>query len=424
MKKHLIRFSTLMVAMVMFGCNDDSSKSPQNAPAIDENKPCEYNVEEQYRKCAEMDGVSVYEFCHPDGVIKSIECDGACTTPKSCKLPNDKCAPGTHKCNYGDSLFSEMGVGMVCDNNGVWKKDQDCASGVCNGTRCGKLADTEICKGVTESRCEDNADGMGILATCTDETRTRTECNASCKNDKECGTCISGKTKCENITTKDRLGNDIEVGQITGCENGEPVERLCDYERKCADETSCEICNETECKAQSTPAGEVAIITMTCSNETVTYSCGMASCNIATKGCGECQNGSKRCENHEEDGKLIGYFETCEDGLYKNLTRCAEDVSCYGERSCGNCVNGDTKCEIDNWGGEHAFVYFCVDGSWSTSHDYQCPTDQCTSDNKMCAFSTAQICVQRDYGETGRIVIKENNGYTFKDCDNEAAKAA
>ena len=420
MKKQFVKISVLMIAMLAFGCNDDSGNSTPNAPAIDENKPCDYSVEEQYRKCAEMDGVSVYEYCHPDGIIKSTECDGACTTPKSCKLPNDACAPGSHKCNYGDSLFSEMGVGMVCDNNGVWKKDQDCASGVCNGTRCGKLADTEICKGVTEARCEDNEDGIGILATCTEETRTRTECpNASCKNDKECGTCKSGEVKCENVT--DDKG--IEVGLIKVCENSEWVESKCKYNRKCASATSCEICEETECVTTPTfPVGDVSYVKLSCPSEAepVTYSCSIVSCVTATKECGECQNESKRCENHDENGKQVGYISTCEDGQYKKPTRCADDVPCKGN-ACGDCLNGDTKCEIDNWGGEHAFVYFCVDGSWSSSHDYQCPTAQCTSDNKMCAFTTAQICVQREYGKTGRIITKENNGYSFKDCDDDTS---
>ncbi len=419
MKKQFVRFSTLMVAMLMFGCDDDSGNSTPNAPAIDENKPCDYSVEEQYRKCAEMDGVSVYEYCHPDGIIKSTECDGACTTPKSCKLPNDACAPGTHKCNYGDSLFSEMGVGMVCDNNGVWKKDQDCASGVCNGTRCGKLADTEICKGVTEPRCENDADGMGILATCTEEKRTRTECNASCKNDKECGSCKSGETKCEDIKGDD----DVEIGYAKVCQDGEWIESQCKYKRKCADETSCEICESTECTTTSyNPVGDVSVLTLSCPSEAepVNYSCSTVSCVTATKECGECQNGAGNCENREENGKQVGYLKTCEDGLFKNPTRCDNGFSCYN-RGCGDCVNGDTECRIEDWGGTHAFVYFCENGSWSRSHDYQCPTDQCSSDNKMCAFSTAQICVQKDRGQDARLIKKSNNAYIYESCPDDVS---
>ena len=402
--------------------NNNNNNNNENNNQQDES--CDYTQEETYRKCTDNNGVGVYSYCHPDNKIMKIDCDGACIDATSCKLSTGDCAPGANKCEGGDSLFSPIGASSVCNQDGTWREATACPSSVCTGTRCGQLDDSGICEGITEARCQNGEDGVGIIVECTESTRTLTACpnSASCKNEYECGDCKDSDSKCED-TTETISGKEVKIGNLSVCENGEWKTDVCKYKRPCADdEKSCESCEIQSCENKDTGGygGKIAILTLSCPSEAnASHSCGQVTCT-ETNECGECRDGGGRCEDREENGKQIGYRYSCDKGRFVQPTKCENDVSCNGEYGCGDCQNGDTKCEVRFWAGQdRGYMKVCIDGRWQ--NEVECPTGACTSDNKMCEYSGDQLCVQQEYEKIGIIVTKDGEGYKFEKCASEVS---
>ena len=64
------------------------------------------------------------------------------------------------------------------------------------------------------------------------------------------------------------------------------------------------------------------------------------SCNEKNTDCGECVNGTVKCENTD----LTGYKKTCSKGKW-STEKCSNGYSCKSDgKTCGACVDGPISC--------------------------------------------------------------------------------
>lgn len=150
---------------------------------------------------------------------------------------------------------------------------------------------------VIETSCEDEGT-QGIFYECVDDAPCEiTECpdgNSCNVTFTDCGECRNGTSKCID-------GSD-GIGETYTCING----RWQKDEEKCA-----------------------------------------GSCNSEMKMCGEsgCVNYTIECRDDLATENGGGAIAQCKFGKWEIVSECTDGVSCNDENSCGECRNGSTKCE-------------------------------------------------------------------------------
>ncbi len=219
-------------------------------------------------------------------------------------------------------------------SGGTATPEHDCVCGrtVCDkGVVCNYV--TKICANIiaaecdaeTPARCVDNGFGIGIVTDCQNGHLFQWSCNnVSCNETEDgCGECVnSDATICEDSASF--------LGQETRCVKGKKIKEACSQNS----------CNGNEC--------------------------------------GSCLNYSHICLN---DADQIGQVKECQGGRNgETITNCL-DVSCRSDLpTCGECKNGTLRCEEDN--NNDAIMYRCVGGRWERIQNrfdpfdpsYACPS--------------------------------------------------
>ena len=335
-----------------------------------------------------------------------IKCDGICIDPNT----NMNFCGATASCSGDDK-------GSKCTT------DQTCTAGKC--------VDKGVC---TANVCSDGkiqvcANGnLGVAANCAGE--------ASCKSATECGECKNGILECNDSKIKTcenglwKEGADCKTDSkicVAGacteasscdaniCANGKI--QICGEDHKLQSEKACD--GETSCKSTS-ECGECKDGSLKC-DDTKIMICenGLwkedVDCNAENKTClaGTCM--AKSCGTSIcKDGKL----QVCgEDNTLQPEKACDGDASCKNGSECGECKNDAFECTTETG------YKLCSAGQWKT--------EACT-DNKVCNVEAKGCgCVENTFEctETGYRICKEGEWEpeacaSNETCDPEAKNCA
>ena len=195
-------------------------------------------------------------------------------------------------------------VEVSCEDNGTQGiltecvDDAPCETTECpDGNSCNRLyTDCGECRNGT-SKCYDGDSGTGIYICETGSFKLLRECTIGCNSDgRDCAgdECTDGETKCVN--------GDDDRGETYSCTEG----RWQKDEVKCA-----------------------------------------GSCDKQMKQCGEgnCVNYTMKCRDDLTTENGGGAIAQCKFGKWEIYEECSNGFSCKNENSCGECRNGSTKCE-------------------------------------------------------------------------------
>jgi hypothetical protein len=272
----------------------------------------------------------------------NAECkDGAC----------DKvCTEGTQSC-FDGTVYK-------CINNAI--VTESCNGNMCKDNACGECSESD-------NTCINDTEAAGTLTTCVNGLKTTQSCanKASCNASGTCGACNDlTEAVCENSTT----GGSI----VTTCQNGTLLKtKNPDVSCNAAGTGSGE-CEDGETKCAIT--GYSKITYEVCTNGTWVETKCNASCTLDGK-CGECKNGTPKCENNTQ--------YTCSNGQWGTPTTCGFFGCSSATNKCAECRDGQKKCDTYNYGsyGSGAYVITCKNGSYNMSMSYTDPTayDICES---------------------------------------------
>ena len=349
------------------------------------------------QECRDVDGVGEYRVCRrgrwsePTRCMGNVACEGNHCAP--CEVGALSCINASFPDNLGGSMTK--GYVQVCDENHNWIAQENCEF-LCaeDGKSCASCRE-----GATS--CEMGSDGIGLMQTCQNGDWTEAvPCanGARCANRRKCLECADDAVRCVDHV---EVGN-VAVGYTNTCILGLwGSDVVCPNKVSCTIESTCGECTNGDKKCADGYSYEC--IHGVWANKTQCY--GGASCLDAER-CGGCKEDSIKCENDNKDqnNPYKGYTSECKDGSWTNKTSCPGKFSCQSEQTCGECNNGTKKCE-------NGFTYTCVNGSWDEDSKVQCAHEySCTSplNNSFGSSALAQC------GECQNDSIKCERGYTYK----------
>ena len=383
-------------------------------------KLCAACQNEESRCIIDKNGVSFYYSCQNEHwTISNCPNDFSCQDGMSC----GECRNNAEKCEDENSI----GHQFIC-NQGKWEKkackmnSQDVS---CNlwQAECG------ACKN-GETRCND-----GLLRTCVHgEWGTPMECPGyvSCQSEELCGECSNGDFRCTEKT-----GDKAEVetcqkgkwGSASACATSscDATNKLCAVcenggESKCVNGLAyrCKnnlwtvdlACNSS-CKS-NTECGECYDGTTKCEVDEEGHSweksctkgvwgapvdCGDFACNSDGTACTECSEGKKRCV--KENG-VPAYEQVCVLGKWGEPVYCDVNACDKEKMNCATCIENQTQCVLNDW---EAYEQKCKDGVWAKEH--ACGVYACNPDYTKCADC--------EHGQTQ--CIKKDDGALEQKCE-------
>ena len=288
--------------------------------------------------------------CPGNAECKNGECDKVCTE-------------GTQSCFDGNEY--------KCINNAI--VTESCNGNMCNGDNCGECGEAD------NSCVNDETTGVGKRTQCVDGKITTQACtdDTSCNAAGECGACNDlMKTVCENASDGGAI--------LMTCQNGALVKTK-NLDVSCnADGTAIGECKDGETKCTSGIGMFGKTTYQVCTNGAwVTTACN-ASCTTDGK-CGECKNGTPKCENNTQ--------YTCSNGQWGTPAACAFYGCSSATNKCAECRDGQKKCDTYNYGsyGSGAYVLTCKNGSYMSMNPADptsytlCDSGQCNADKTDCA---------------------------------------
>ena len=287
-----------------------------------------------------------------------------CVTLFGCALdtPPDCLETDEPRCNNNASV----GMLSTCRDN-KWVSEPCKGNEMCADDK--SCVETKACT-PTATKCSDTNDG-GLLIHCDDTGNWRTSepCPGKkpCMNDTSCQeyTCTPGETQCINQI----IGN-LNVGTIITCNDDETWEdaHTCEGNASCRDNTSC--------NAPTTHP-------MTCSTD-------------------------QTCANIE--GSNVGQLITCSAGIL-TVSFCPDNHSCKPDNTCGECRNGSVKCE-------DAIQYTCHDGAWDEATP--CDSGRCADDSRC--IQCASTCQNDKTTAVGSYtIVCEDKSFAPQACDNDVS---
>ncbi|MBS7381727.1 MAG: hypothetical protein KIG72_10730 [Bradymonadales bacterium] len=179
-------------------------------------------------------------------------------------------------------------------------------------------------------------------------------CNAMRCNEKEtgCGSCIKNEHTCIN--------EDNGIGKMMRCnENGELVAEASCGQSSCRQDNQCGEC----INGKDGKCDDEQYLTICQEGKYTTIECHDGYTCASLKKCG-CLKNSTRCTNSEDDE--IGLFRTCVGESWDEGKKCmngSDYISCGSDSKCGECLNGTQKCEFSKDDAK-SVVYVCKDGQW------------------------------------------------------------
>ena len=244
--------------------------------------------------------------------------------------------------------------GTRCTN----KYDGDLNAHCHSKTECGDC-DADI--------CFQDANGLSYEYTCNIETHLFE------KQGKPCVRCADNQSCSEDKCSSkdDRCFVDESTGQVNHyyCQNGLLIENSsCPV---CISETQCGECKPGVGKCRNIPraGGEKLGLYQTCTNGIYDYEQLCIGACIDETSCKleNCQNGDVICQN---DTEQTGYLKSCINGAYPetnscldnssdDCSKCPDGNSCTKDMDeCGECINGTPRCE-------NGYIYKCENGKYN-----------------------------------------------------------
>ena len=328
-------------------------------------------------KCVNSKDAGMVYTCTEDGKWSAPEvCPGGafCKDDQSCGDP--ECTLGQRLCTASDKYGGSI---RICTEELRWGDPVPCDenAGCLDETTC---ALPDLCV-ENETRCQDTPTG-GILVKCDSEghwtENSPCQDNLGCRDSRNCippERCEPNTTKCTDTETS---------GMRLSCNADGHWENLgpCKGSFMCKDEFECDSCIDGNTKCSETEIGSVIFGNIaTCEDGvwSASVTCpGNARCKDREE-CDEppqedkCASEKKACTNTVINGIEYGQYLSCEENVTQ-IVSCPDNASCKDEENCGDCTNGSTKCE----GGQ---IFLCKNGTFVFSTD--CETGQC-SDKTQC----------------------------------------
>ncbi len=353
----------------------------------------------------DSNGNSYIKTCDNSEWKEQIECPNL-----SCNEQNTACG----QCKNGDKNYENRMVKgdndenhEICQSftcaNGSWVVDEtpSCHDASCIFDDDGKATCGECVNG--SSRCRDD-NGKGIIEICVNGNwKEKKQCSYNnislgCLDDTTCKECnddqfiyyneqdstnadnlICQKYACQSGKWKDADGNLKKVDGyncIGPCNDNAEDNCSC----KEGDNCSCEE-NSTICTDKTDHNNEVEIgYTQTCHDKVwhKSVKCENDSSCQSPSECGNCQNGTSKCVNNDQN---VGLQYYCESGKWIFQNSCNNNASCNADnKTCGECQIGKDKFEDQS--DRTCKNFICTDGQWKENH---------TCENKFSCYKANDI---------------------------------
>lgn len=225
---------------------------------------------------------------------------------------------GKERC-FAPSESNQLATLKTC-KDGHWTLTETCASPRCSSdlSACDPCADGETV-------CANGKDNTGVIYKCEDNHLiTKSVCTTSCKTDGTCGECVNGAL------------SSCGGGWLTTCVNGVKFTEQCPDNGICINDTACGCApNAQKCtKEENSEQGKIK----TCSSSGVwgaesicrTSDKIAASCS-SDESCGECLNGTTKCEYSSDQLRNVIY--ECQSGLWVKSKLCTALVACNSAKT-------------------------------------------------------------------------------------------
>ena len=392
MKTRLPFALSLLAIVASLGCND------------------EIKIENRtFRQLCEMSGGSIDQDNN-----KICKCqETKCAAGVVCISNGEYCADSEKKCNYGNKglitcRIDETNVQLVSikkcmpiDGNESNKNDDNYEY------RLFSLSGDEQDKYNT-------MDASGACECLDKDEEGNCIRSVSCNQDL-CGICFNGDKKCDNIDN---------VNGIYYCENGQwRSEKSCVNNYSCKG-NECGDCfnGDKQCIAGS--GNDNAYIQVCENGKWVTKdNCDTQSCDSTGKLCGLCHDKNNECVNNEVT--KIGQLYVCRENSWISAP-CSNNNSCKLENNaglsieCGECVDGTKKCENTDNG---SITSMCEKGVWKRSDSenenscdaYGIEVGVCLDGKKTCIEGSEYLCEKGSWSK-----VKEcDNSYSCKMTDDD-----
>ena len=335
--------------------------------------------------------------CSNDGHWLTSYCTNGCD--KSGK----RCADSAYSCGSSQT-------NCLRENEG-WK-EASCDDGVCvlktctnfyhkasdlgSGTEKCEINSNENC-GEHGRKCESNEVCNIEMGSCGCNSNGYMVCDKECVNtNNDTSNCGGCGRKCDALTSSNKTFSTVY------CENAECTYRCNDgyhdYEGSC-EADSLANCGEhgNSCKK---PEGALDV---KCDKGKCLPTACKSGYILTGSSCLEtnCADGDVKCDNNNE----TGYLYLCYQGTFLEKPISCSSVSCNStDSSCGDCQNGTVRCEIDN-AGKQGDICKCDQGGWNCEskiapeHGYY-----------TCFKRTLRLVCESDYQLNGDQCVKCSQG--------------